>query len=128
LVIGLFEIWLVSGGWFGLIEYLCHLVGVLVRVLLIAGKQFILYRNPTYIGSSPDNQIYLFKDPQVGRRHAAIRIVPGGYELEDLPLGVPTLVNGHAVARHRLRTGDQLQVGATRFLFQEKTRAEESSR
>jgi hypothetical protein len=128
MLIGLCAIGGVAGAASGLIENVAKSGWLKVTHGLIAGKQFILYRNPTYIGSSPDNQIYLFKDPQVGRRHAAIRIVPGGYELEDLPLGVPTLVNGHAVARHRLRTGDQLQVGATRFLFQEKTRAGESSR
>jgi len=87
---------------------------------LIAGKQFILYRNPTFIGSSPDNQIYLFKDANVGRRHAAIHIVKGGFELEDLPLGVATMVNGRPITRARLRTGDQIQVGGTRFIFQEK--------
>ena len=40
-----------------------------LRVLtgLIAGKQFILYRNPTYVGSSPDCEIYLFKDKLVAR-------------------------------------------------------------
>jgi hypothetical protein len=87
---------------------------------LIAGKQFILYRNPTFIGSSPDNQIYLFKDHNVGRRHAAIHIVKGGFELEDLPLGVATMVNNRPITRARLRSGDQIQVGGTRFVFQEK--------
>lgn len=91
---------------------------------LIAGKQFILYRNPTFIGSSPDNQIYLFKDPNVGRRHAAIHIVKGGFELEDLPLGVATMVNGRPITRTRLRGGDQIQVGGTRFQFQEKQPSE----
>ena len=31
---------------------------------LIAGKQFVLYRDPTYIGSAPNCHVYLFKDPQ----------------------------------------------------------------
>ena len=87
---------------------------------LIAGKQFVLYRNPTFIGSSPDNQIYLFKDGQVGRRHAAIHIIRGGFEIEDLPLGVATLINGRPITRTKLRSGDQVQIGNTRFLFQEK--------
>ena len=87
---------------------------------LIAGKQFILYRNPTYIGSAPDCQIYLFRDPQVGKRHAALHLLPNGVELEDLPLGAPTLVNGNAVTRVRLHAGDRIDVGSTSFLFQEK--------
>lgn len=87
---------------------------------LIAGKQFILYRNPTYIGAAPLSHVYLFKDPQVGRRHAAIHTVPGGFEIENLPLGGPTLVNGRPVHRQRLRPGDRVQVGRTAFLFQQK--------
>lgn len=89
---------------------------------LIAGKQFILYRNPTYIGSGPECQIYLFRDVNVGRRHAALHLVPGGIELEDLPLGKQTLVNGAPVSRTRLRHGDKIGIGATTFLFQEKAK------
>src|SRR5207249_2029934 len=74
----------------------------------------------TYIGSSPDCEIYLFKDRQVGPRHAALHLVPGGFELEDLPLGQSTLVNGKPVTRVRLRHGDRISIGCTSFLFQEK--------
>jgi hypothetical protein len=87
---------------------------------LIAGKQFILYRNPTYIGSAPLSHVYLFKDPLVGRRHAAVHAIPGGFEIENLPLGGATLVNGRPVHRQRLRHGDRVQIGRTAFLFQEK--------
>ena len=37
-----------------------------------------------------------------------------------LPLGTATLVNGRTITRTRLKNGDQLQIGGTRFLFQEK--------
>jgi predicted component of type VI protein secretion system len=87
---------------------------------LITGKQFILYRNPTFIGSGPECPIYLFRDPKVGKRHAAVHIVLGGFEIENLPLGADTLINGKSVKRARLRAGDVIQVGATKFLFQEK--------
>lgn len=90
---------------------------------LIAGKQFILYRNPTFIGAGPDCQIYLFKDPKVGKRHAAIHIVPGGFELEDLPLGSETLLNGKATKRTRLKNGDRIQIGGTQLVFMEKAQA-----
>jgi hypothetical protein len=119
-LIGLCAIGLVAGAASGMIENAAKSGWLKVTQGLIAGKQFILYRNPTYIGSSPDNQIYLFKDPQVGRRHAAVHIVQGGFEIEDLPLGAASLVNGRPITRARLKSGDQVQVGGTRFLFQEK--------
>jgi hypothetical protein len=89
---------------------------------LIAGKQFIVYRNPTFIGSSPQCEIYLFKDAKVGRRHAALHILQGGYDIEDLGTGAGTFINGRSVARTRLRGGDQVQIGTTCFTFQEKPR------
>jgi hypothetical protein len=116
----LMAIGLVAGLATGLIENAAKSGWVRVISGLIAGKQFILYRNPTFIGSGPDCQIYLFKDDKVGRRHAAIHLVPGGFELEDLPLGAPTVVNGRPTKRARLRHGDRISIGATTFLFQEK--------
>jgi hypothetical protein len=111
---------LLSGIGTGLIENAAKAGWVKVTKGLIAGKQFILYRNPTYIGSAPNCEIYLFKDRRVGKRHAAIHLVPGGFELEDLPLGAPTLINGQAVTRTRLHPNDQIQVGGTTFVFHEK--------
>ncbi|MDB5329999.1 MAG: hypothetical protein JWP03_1150 [Phycisphaerales bacterium] len=87
---------------------------------IIAGKQFILYRNPTYIGSAPDCQIYLFKDPKVGKRHAAIHLLPTGIEIENLPLGAPTIVNDREVGRARIKNGDRITIGSTCFHFLEK--------
>ena len=89
---------------------------------LIAGKQFIVYRNPTFIGSSPQCEIYLFKDAKVGRRHAALHILPGGYDIEDLGTGGGTYINGRPATRSRLRNNDQVQIGTTCFTFQEKPR------
>ena len=107
----------------GLIENAAKTGWLKVVQGLIAGKQFILYRNPTFVGSAPDCQIYLFRDPKVGKRHAAIHIVPGGFEIEDLPLGVDTLVNGKPTKRARLKNGDRIQVGSTQLVFMEKAQA-----
>ena len=88
---------------------------------VIAGKQFVLYRDPTFVGSAPMSHIYLWKDPAVGRRHAAIHHARGGgFEVENLPPGGPTLLNGKPVARAKLRTGDRIEVGRTAFVFEEK--------
>jgi hypothetical protein len=122
-LIAIGAIGLVAGLTSGVVESAAKTGWLKVTAGWIAGKQFVLYRNPTYIGNSLQCSIYLFKDAQVGRRHAAIHIVPGGFEIEDLPLGGPTAVNGKRVARARLRGGDRIQIGSTTFLFQEKTAA-----
>lgn len=122
-LVAMILIGLLAGLATGLIEDAAKAGWVKVVQGLIAGKQFILYRNPTFIGAGPDCQIYLFKDPKVGRRHAAIHIVAGGYELEDLPLGTDTLVNGKAVKRARLKNGDRIQIGGTQLVFMEKAQA-----
>ena len=83
----LVAIGVVAGGCTGLIENAAKTGWLKVTAGLIAGKQFILYRNPTFIGSGPECQIYLFRDPKVGRRHAAVHLVPGGIELEKPAAG-----------------------------------------
>ncbi len=122
-LIALLAIGIVAGAGTGMIENAARAGWLRVIAGVLAGKQFILYRNPTFIGSAPDCQIYLFKDSTVGPRHAAIHIVPGAFELEDLPLGVKSQVNGKAVSKVRLRHGDRLTVGSTVFLFQEREKA-----
>jgi hypothetical protein len=113
---------MITGAATGIIERAARRGWLRVTAGVIKGKQFILYRNPTYIGSAPDCQIYLFRDPKVGRRHAAIHLHQGRIEIEDLPLGGATLVNSVPIARKALRQGDQITIGSTKFLFQEKTR------
>jgi hypothetical protein len=120
--VGLAAIGLITGAATGLIEQAAKRGWLHVTAGLIAGKQFILYRNPTFIGSSPRCEIYLFKDPDVSPRHAAIHRVRGGFELEDLGSATGTRVNGRPVKRVRLRNGDQVQIGSTGFVFRERGR------
>jgi type III secretion system (T3SS) inner membrane Yop/YscD-like protein len=120
-LIALLAIGAITGIGTGLIENATRKAWLRVIAGVLAGKQFILYRNPTFIGSSPDCQIYLFKDRKVGPRHAAIHIVPGAYELEDLPLGQKTMINDKTISKTRLRHGDRITVGSTVFLFQDRT-------
>jgi len=120
---GIVTIGLVAGVASGLLEAAVRSGWLKVTEGLIAGKQFVLYRNPTYIGAHPSCHIYLWKDQQVGKRHAAMHLVGGGIELENLPLGSATLVNGKPVQRLRLRHGDRVQVGRTVFEFHQKNRA-----
>jgi hypothetical protein len=121
-LIAIVSIGVVTGVGTALVENVAKQGWLRVVKGLIAGKQFIVYRNPTFIGSSPHCEIYLFKDAKVGRRHAALHILKTGYHIEDLGTGSATYVNGHPVTRTRLRGGDHVQIGATCFTFQEKLR------
>lgn len=120
-LVAIATIGLIAGLCTGLIENAAKNGWLKVTKGLIAGKQFVIYRNPTYIGSSLQCNIYLFRDPSVGPRHAAVHIVKGGFELENLPLGTPTLVNGRPIDRVRLKTGDEIEIGATLLMFHEKS-------
>lgn len=86
---------------------------------LIAGKQFILYRNPTVIGSSPKSEIYLFKDPSISPKHAAINNVNGDFIITAIDSS-PVLVNNSPVRQEKLKTGDRIQIGSTTFIFEAK--------
>jgi serine protease Do len=55
-------------------------------------------------------------DKRVSRRHAVVRAVGGGLEIEDLGSANGTSVNGAALAgRKRLRDGDVLHIGGVRL-------------
>lgn len=104
----------------GLIESAVKTGWLKVTGGVITGKQFIIYRNPTFLGSSPACEIYLFKDPQVADHHAAIHLTRDGYEIEDLNEEPSTFVNGEPIERIKLRAGDDVQIGSSTFCFQER--------
>lgn len=104
----------------GLIESAVKTGWLKVTGGVITGKQFIIYRNPTFLGSSPACEIYLFKDPLVSDHHAAIHMTRDGYEIEDLNEEPSTFVNGDPVERTKLRAGDEIQIGSSTFCFQER--------
>ena len=100
-----------------LLENLAKQGWLRVATGVITGKQFILYRNPTIIGSSPKSEIYLFKDPTIAAKHAAINGVGGKFILTALS-GATVLLNGQPVKQQVLKHGDQIRVGNTIFLFE----------
>ncbi|MBL4700806.1 MAG: FHA domain-containing protein [Phycisphaeraceae bacterium] len=109
-----------SGMATGLIESAAKTGWLKVTGGVITGKQFIIYRNPTFLGSSPACEIYLFKDPRVSDHHAAIHQSRNGYEIEDLNDEPSTYINGELVERTRLRAGDEIQIGSSTFCIQER--------
>jgi len=95
-----------------------------IRVLTgpLRGKAFILYHNPTIIGASPSANIYLFKDPKIAPEHVALQRVGNGYELIQSRGDAPVSVNNLPVHRRRLVSGDQIIVGDTILVFEERAK------
>ena len=112
----------ITGAATGIIENVTRTGWLKVTAGPIAGKQFILYRDPTYIGSAPDCQIFssvIQKWAGVTRQSICSR---GGSKSRTLPLGAPTYINREPIYRQKLKHGDQITVGSTMFVFQEKVR------
>jgi hypothetical protein len=86
----------------------------------LAGKQFILYKSETTIGSRQESDIYLFKDPNILPRHAVITLSGARVMLQATG---PVLWGGQAVQSRVLQDGDLLQVGRYAFRYKEKHRS-----
>lgn len=101
----------------GVVELLARDAWLKMLAGPLAGKEFMLFRNPTAIGSSPKADVYLFKDAAVEPTHALIHVLGEGYELESVSAGAPAEVNGRPVRRARLEPGDQIRIGKTVLAF-----------
>lgn len=86
----------------------------------LAGKQFILYKSQTTVGSRQDADIYLFKDPAILPQHASIQI--SGARVQLRATG-PVLWAGQPIHDRVLRDGDLLQLGRYTFRYKEKHRS-----
>jgi hypothetical protein len=86
----------------------------------LAGKQFILYKDRTTIGSQQESDIYLFKDPNILPQHAIIGI--SGARVLLKALGT-VYVTGSPVQSRVLQDGDLLQIGRYAFRYKERHRA-----
>ncbi len=86
----------------------------------LAGKQFILYKPRTSVGSSQSCDIYLFKDPDILPLHAALEMK--GSKIHLVPSGT-VYISGQPLRGTRvLESGTILQLGRYAFRYQEKQR------
>jgi hypothetical protein len=86
----------------------------------LAGKQFILYKTETNIGSRQESDIYLFKDANILPRHASITISGARVTLHATG---SVLWAGQPVHDRVLQDGDLLQIGRYAFRYKEKHRS-----
>jgi hypothetical protein len=85
----------------------------------LAGKQFILYKPRTVIGSDQKCDIYLFKDPNVLPEHAIVEIA--GTRVQFRALG-PAYVSGQPARVQVLQSGNSVQIGRYAFRYSERQR------
>jgi hypothetical protein len=88
----------------------------------MAGKEFIIYHELTRLGSSPECEIFLLKDPGVAKVHATIEDRGTRRILTSMD-GAQVLVNAAPVSSHALAHGDRLQLGGTLIAYSERTPA-----
>ena len=118
--VGLTIIGLSVGLFVGLVEGWTKTAWLLMRAGPLAGKQFVLFRDTTVLGSSPKAEVYLFKDEAIEPRHALIYNRGGRFEIEDCNTRDGTYVNGVPIRRQALNHGDQVVLGKTVLEFQLK--------
>ena len=85
----------------------------------LAGKQFILYKPQTVIGSNQQSDIYLFKDPAIQPAHAIL--ASNGSRISLRAQGV-VYVSGSPVSNRVLNDGDMIQIGRYSFRYKERSR------
>ncbi len=119
-LIALCAIGLVAGLATGLIENAAKSGWVRVISGLIAGKQFILYRNPTFIGSGPDCRFTCSRTTRWAADMPQSTLCKADSNWKISRSALRRIVNGKPTKRARLRHGDRISIGATTFLFQEK--------
>jgi hypothetical protein len=115
--VGFGVIGMMVGLFVGLVEQWTKTAWLLMRAGPLAGKQFVLHRNPTVLGSSPKADVYLFKDDAIEPRHALLHNRGGRFEIEDCETPDGTYVNGNPIRRQILQNGDQIVLGKTVLEF-----------
>ncbi len=111
-LVGMSVLGLSTGAAIGMVEEVRKEAWLTIVAGPLKGKQFIIYRSSTIIGSSPKADISLVKDPQVAAEHARIDCEGNRCVLVDLGVG-RTAVNDRLVTRQQLRDGDYVTIGQT---------------
>ncbi len=118
--VGFALVGLATGVGMGLVESALKDRWLYVTAGPLAGKQFILYKSETRIGSRQESDIYLFKDPAILPQHAVIQI--NGARVQLRATG-PVHWAGQLVQNRVLQDGDLLQFGRYSFRYNERQRS-----
>jgi hypothetical protein len=119
-LVGFAVIGLSVGVMIGVVELLARDAWLRMTQGPLTGKEFLIFKDVMNVGASPRSDIYLFNDPQVAEQHAIIRAVGDECEIEARQATYPVLLNNRSVPRARLRHGDNVTIGRTSFVFQQR--------
>lgn len=111
---------LAAGASMGIVESALKNRWLYVTAGPLAGKQFILYKAQTSIGSLQQSDIYLFKDQSILPNHAMI--TTQGPRVRLTATGA-AYVGGSPVHERLLHDGDLIQIGRYTFRYKEKASA-----
>ena len=91
----------------------------------LQGRRVAVEREPMTLGRGADCTLVI-PDEEMALRHAVIEHRMDGLFVRDLGAMGGVLVNGHEVRERRLRHGDEVELGRTRFLVQALVQADVS--
>jgi hypothetical protein len=111
---------LATGAMMGLVESALKDRWFYVTSGPLAGKQFILYKPRTLIGSDQQSDIYLFKDPTILPTHA---ILEASGARMTLRAAGPVFISGSPISSKVLLDGDLVQIGRYTFRYKERARS-----
>ncbi|HET9282727.1 MAG TPA: FHA domain-containing protein [Candidatus Angelobacter sp.] len=111
---------LATGAAIGIVESALKDRWLYVAAGPLAGKQFILYKPITTIGSNQKCDIYLFKDNSILPQHGAIEM-RGAQTF--LRADGQIFVSGQPARTRALQSGDLIQIGRYAFHFRERQRS-----
>lgn len=116
---GLGVLGLAAGAAMGFVESALKDRWLYVSAGPLAGKQFILYKPTTVIGSDQASDIYLFKDNSIAPQHAIIEVRGAQTTLRAQ---APVFVSGVPTNCRVLLSGDIVQIGRYWFKYNERHR------
>lgn len=117
--VGFALVGLATGAAIGIVESALKDRWLYVAAGPLAGKQFILYKPITTIGSSQKSDIYLFKDNSILPQHGIIEMRGAQTFLRS---DGPIFVSGQPARMRALQSGDLIQIGRYAFHFRERQR------
>jgi pSer/pThr/pTyr-binding forkhead associated (FHA) protein len=104
---------------------------VIYRLIMLTGplqgRRVTVERAPMTLGRAPDCTLVI-PDDEVAQKHAVLEHRLDGLTVRDLGAMGKILVNGREVREAKLRHGDEVELGNTRFLVQALVQAEVTNR